>query len=137
MAKNRIFINNLSGIEIDKKYVRKIVSESLKLEKIKDKEVSIVFLENKEIRRLNREYRKLDRTTDVLSFPEDKENSFLGEIAIAPEAVKERSEEGFEKGLARVLVHGALHLMGYDHIDKKDREEMRKREEKMANSKTK
>ncbi|KUO73830.1 MAG: rRNA maturation RNase YbeY [Clostridia bacterium BRH_c25] len=100
-------------------------------------EVSISFVNNEEIRSLNKEYRGIDKETDVLSFPmvdfteaeleEDDEDVeyideeiALGDIVISMEKALEQSEEyghSFDRELAFLLVHGILHLLGYDHED--------------------
>lgn len=125
---NIISINNLSDYKIDKKYIRKAALFVLKNENVSNKEISAVFLDSKEIRRLNKQYRNLDRATDVLSF-EGMENNFLGEIAIAPEVIKKRSGKDFNRNVAQVLIHGILHLLGYDHSAFRDRKTMRLKEE--------
>ncbi len=71
------------------------------------------------MRRLNRTYRAKDRTTDVLSFPSGAaENGFLGDLIVsAPEARRQARATGsrFEKVVKKLLLHGLLHLLGYDH----------------------
>lgn len=83
-----------------------------------DRELSILLTDNDEIRELNREYRGKDKPTDVLSFPMDDE-CMLGDIVISIEkAVSQAGEFGvsFDEEMARLLVHGLLHLAGYDHV---------------------
>jgi len=88
--------------------------------------VTIAFVSNRKIRELNKRFRKLDKTTDVLSFPTDNDNDrfsdssnpMLGEIAIAVErAAEQASENGleFDQEIAQLILHGLLHLCGYDH----------------------
>ena len=82
------------------------------------------------VREMNRDYRGLDKVTDVLSY-EWHEEDFLGEIYIARDQVKRQAPEygnTFYAELKRVIVHGLLHLSGYDHIKAADRKVMRKRE---------
>ena len=124
---NNIGINNLSDIDINEKRIKQIVSILLKKEGIKDKELSVVFLTKDSVRQLNKKYRNSDRATDVLSF--EGENDFLGEIAISPQIVLQRStKNNFTKNIAQTLIHGILHLLKYDHIKKADREKMREKE---------
>lgn len=90
-------------------------------------ELSVALLNNRAIRNLNRDYRGLDKVTDVLSFPQNEpfclsKNSrlpvHLGDIAISvPQAKKQAAEYGvgFYEELSRLLVHGFLHLLGHDH----------------------
>lgn len=90
----------------------------------KDAEVSVTFTDNEKIRELNRNYRNIDRATDVLSFPmfdEDYDDGLpaaLGDIVISLEKAKSQSEEyghSFERECAFLTVHSVLHLLGYDH----------------------
>lgn len=84
-----------------------------------------------ELRRLNREFRKQDRATDVLSFPAPKANGFLGDIAISyPRAKEQAAEYGLavQQEIEILMLHGLLHLMGMDH--QKDRGQMARAEKK-------
>lgn len=108
-----------------------MVLEVLKLDK--DVEVSISFVSDDEIRELNRDYRNVDRTTDVLSFPIDDEfeidSRILGDVVINTRKVIEQAEEyehSNTRELSYLTVHSILHLLGYDHIEESDKEEMRR-----------
>ncbi len=93
--------------------------------------VNLVFCENAYIRGLNRRFRKLDKVTDVLSFIYDDEDVF-GEIYIATLKAKKQAprwKNSFYDELRRLVVHGALHLAGFDHMNAKDRVTMRARED--------
>ncbi|MDB5104349.1 MAG: hypothetical protein JWP91_2038 [Fibrobacteres bacterium] len=93
--------------------------------------VNLVFCENAFIRDLNRRFRKLDKATDVLSFIYDDDDVF-GEIYIATlKAQKQapRWKNTFYDEMRRLVVHGALHLAGFDHMNAKDRKTMRARED--------
>ncbi|MDD7362743.1 MAG: rRNA maturation RNase YbeY [Peptoniphilus sp.] len=98
-------------------------------------EVSVSFVDGDEIRELNRDYRGVDRVTDVLSFPmemtfEDYRN--LGDVIINTERVKEQAEafgHSYRRELTYLTVHSLLHLVGYDHMEEADKREMRAREE--------
>ncbi len=84
-----------------------------------------------ELRRLNREFRKQDHATDVLSFPALKANGFLGDIAISyPRAKEQAAEYGLavQQEIEILMLHGLLHLMGMDH--QKDRGQMARAEKK-------
>ncbi len=111
--------------------VTKIVKQVVKVEEAEDVlEVSVLITDNAEIQALNNEYRGIDAPTDVLSFPMDSE--YLGDIAISMEKVFEQAEEyghSPQRELAFLIVHGMLHLLGYDHIEDDDRVLMRQREE--------
>ena len=93
-------------------------------------ENNVVLCTDEFVREMNKNYRGLDKVTDVLSY-EWHEEDFLGEIYIARDQVKRQAPEygnTFYAELKRVLVHGLLHLSGYDHIKAADRKVMRKRE---------
>lgn len=97
-------------------------------------EINIVFVDNKYIQKLNKEFRAVDAPTDVLSFvlEEGKNN---GEIYISGEYVyKSLKNEKFEEEILRLIIHGTLHILGYDHIDslnENPKEEMFKLQEKI------
>lgn len=102
-------------------------------------EVSIAIVDTDEIARLNQNYRKKAGSTDVLSFPndqpdmvvDDEEPIVLGDIVIAPEVAKTNAAElghSIEEELNLLLVHGVLHLMGYDHEEDEDAAVMQTRE---------
>lgn len=108
--------------------------------------ITVTLTTPEEIKKINNEYRKIDKETDVLSFPmfekeelEDFEGIIpepLGDIVISIEKVKEQAEEyghSFERELAYMVVHGFYHLMGYDHIELSDRKIMREKEENILN----
>ena len=102
--------------------------------------VSLLLTDNETIHEINRNYRNKDSATDVISFAynEDESNDgfyeVLGDIIISLERVKEQSFEyghSYEREFYYVLTHGILHLLGYDHIEEEDKEEMRKKEEEI------
>ena len=107
-----------------------------------DAEVSVTFVSDAGIRRFNREYRGIDRATDVLSFPlfegGDVEDAFggeeyqLGDVVLSLERARAQSElygHSFEREVAFLCVHSALHLMGYDHErGESDEQDMRCRQ---------
>ena len=106
----------------------------------KDIEVSISFVDNDEIQKLNRDYRGIDRITDVLSFPQyenikEIENPIcLGDIVISLEKAFEQSREyghSFKREVAFLTVHSMFHLMGYDHDTPENTSMMREKEEKV------
>lgn len=92
--------------------------------------VNVVLCSDGTIRNLNRDYRHHDKVTDVISF-EFHEPNFLGEIYICEGQVRRQAPNygnTFYAELKRVMVHGLLHLLGYDHIKPADRVKMRRRE---------
>ena len=99
--------------------VRGVLSRAARAAKTPASEVSVLFCADTRMRALNRRYRGQDRPTDVLAFPTgDSESGFLGDIVISvPYAEREarRRREPGAREIDRLLVHGLLHLMGYDH----------------------
>ena len=119
-------------IEIDKlqKYMEFVVK---KLE-IETAVFNIIFVSNEEIHRINKEYRKVDRVTDVISFAlEDNMDvqyidfRLLGDIYISiDKCYMQASEYGYsrEREICFLATHGILHLLGYDHMEPEDEKEM-------------
>lgn len=116
--------------------IEKSVAAVLKVEELDENvEVSVSFVGDEEIRELNRDYRGVDKSTDVLSFPIDDEfildNRILGDVIINTRRVKEQAEElghSNEREFSYLTVHSILHLLGYDHIEDEDKRQMRERE---------
>ena len=97
------------------------------------KSLSLIIVNDKQMRDINFQYRDLDKTTDVLSFP-DTEEDYLGDIFISLDKVKLQAveyEHSEMEEFARLLIHGILHLVGYDHIKDEDHEVMVKKEEEL------
>ena len=122
-----IEINNLTNFVVDKKYFLGVAKKVLKGENRERENISIAFVSPEEIRELNKKYRKKDKPTDVLSFERisDFKDEFC-EVIICPAVVKEESSDSplsFKKELAKMLIHGVLHALGYDHELSKAEEE--------------
>ena len=115
-------------------YLYNVLNATLKHEKVKNAIFSIIFVEDDEIHRINREYRKVDRVTDVISFAfEDNEEMMyndirvLGDIYICiPQMKRQAINYGHseKRELSFLAVHGLLHLLGYDHMTKEEEKEM-------------
>lgn len=128
--------DNIKITEEMKNLIEKSIKAVLKVEELDDDvEVSVSFVGDEEIRDLNRDYRGVDKSTDVLSFPMDDEfiidNRILGDVIINTRRVMEQAEElghSDERELSYLTVHSILHLLGYDHIEDEDKKEMRERE---------
>ena len=140
-------------VEKNKEYenvIERVLTKCFEEENLQNSKLYItVTLTTKEnIKEINKEYRNIDRATDVLSFPmfekdeleaKIKNRDFehvdvLGDLVISIEKVKEQAEEyghSFERELSYMLVHGFYHLMGYDHIEEEDKKKMRPKEEKI------
>lgn len=95
--------------------------------------VNVVLCSDEYVRALNREFRKLDKVTDVLSFEWDTDG-ILGEIYLAEHQIRRqapRYRNSYKAELRRMLVHGILHLCGHDHMKPTERNRMRNREEQI------
>ena len=132
--------------------VKRVVEQCFKEEKLENSKlyISVTLTTPKHIHEINKQYRNVDRETDVLSFPmfekAELENKIkaqdfehedvLGDIVISIEKVKSQAEEyghSFERELSYMIVHGFYHLMGYDHIEENDKIIMRPKEENILN----
>ena len=140
-----IYVEKTLRGAVDKGWVKKIVRQVLKAEGVAPLyEVSLVFTDSEAVKQLNRDYRKVDETTDVLAFymlpQKGTDSSFalppdgvtrLGEVIISyPQAATQAREQGHspERELALLVIHGMLHLLGYDHEEPEEESEMRERE---------
>lgn len=142
------------NLEEKKEYIKiinQVINECFETENLTDKNlyINIILTTPTEIQKYNKEYRGIDKATDVLSFPmfekqeivDIQENGneihdVLGDIIISIEQVERQAIEyghSFERELAYMLVHGFYHLMGYDHIKEEDKIEMRPKEEYVLN----
>ena len=139
------------GIDEKEEYknvIEKVLSQCFKEEKLENSKlcVTVTLTIPKTIQEINKQYRNIDRATDVLSFPmfekdeldsKIQENDFenediLGDIVVSVEKVNEQAIEyghSFERELSYMIVHGFYHLMGYDHIEEDDKKIMREKEE--------
>ena len=108
---------------LDRDFLRRVIAKVLKKEKKSDSEIEIIFLSRRQIEKLNFNYRKKKKPTDVLSFgqadqfPSESKN-YLGELVVCLPCIKNNAKkfkESLKKELARVLIHGILHLLGYNH----------------------
>lgn len=144
-----IFFLNIEEKEDLREFIKQVVNTCFIEENLNNLNfyLSITLTTNEEIKKLNKEYRNIDKETDVLSFPmfekqeidkkvklRKKNLSFevLGDIVISLDKVKEQSKEyghSFERELSYMIVHGFYHIIGYDHIEEKDKVIMRPKEE--------
>ena len=153
--KCEIIYKNIENNEDYEQIIQRVINACFEAEKLNNMKlyISITLTNPEEIRQINREYRNIDKETDVLSFPmfekseletlrdsyknnnlkqnEETEN-ILGDIVISIPKVYEQAKEyghSFERELSYMVVHGFYHLMGYDHIQEEDKKTMRKKEE--------
>ncbi|MBQ8817033.1 MAG: rRNA maturation RNase YbeY [Clostridia bacterium] len=147
--KERTMIYFMNDTDIPVEYalkllVRRAIISSLDYEGFENKaEVSVTFTDNEGIKALNKDYRSIDKETDVLSFPLvdfdggeeppiNEETVGLGDIVISLEKAQAQAEEyghSFEREVAFLTVHSMLHLLGYDHVNSDEEDaEMRQRQ---------
>lgn len=124
-----IDIDNKTSLNINTPLLEKIAKDAT------DKDIELIVTDNEDIQQINKEYRNIDKPTDVLSFPyEDMPMSPLGSIVISQDFVLQKAEEfGHtpEDEFTLLFIHGLLHLLGYDH--ETDEGQMRQEEEKIIN----
>ncbi|MFZ7119901.1 MAG: rRNA maturation RNase YbeY [Eubacteriaceae bacterium] len=140
-----LHIDNRSKIDLSENLVVKIkecINECIKVEKFYDNcEISLSFVENNEIRQLNKSYRNKDCATDVLSFPMYEESEtrieneiLLGDIVMSiSKAAEQATEYGHtvEREICYLIIHGMFHLLGYDHMQDDEKKLMREKEKKV------
>ena len=117
------------------KKIARVVLKQLQLPK--DSELCISFIDDIKMRELNQAYRKIDRTTDVLSFPQSEGPDFtlLGDIVISIQTAQRHSKAygvTLHEELKKLIIHGTLHLLGHDHKKKKETQVMREKEEELS-----
>ncbi len=120
------------SVEIDPKRLRDTARAVLEGEGIRDGEISLAFVDNATIHQLNKRYLDHDEPTDVLSFPlSESDKRLAGELVIGAEVARDHaagSGHDVQAELALYVIHGLLHLCGYDDHTSKDAEAMRERE---------
>ena len=160
----RLRLGSLEGIEVTDELINiinEVCEEALKAEEVNiPYQISLLFVDNEEIREINRETRGIDKATDVLSFPMleypkdkvfkevykdtkfneiylDGDELVLGDMVLSLERAKEQSIEynhSFNREVCYLVVHSILHLLGYDHMEDEEKKRMRKREEEILGS---
>ena len=126
-----IEINNETGTDIE--YIptmKELISYAIKHENLDNVIFNIIIVDNEYIHKLNKEYRGIDRPTDVISFALEDNSDFeldgirvLGDIYISIDKVYEQAKEYGHSNLREIcflMIHGFLHLLGYDHMDPED-----------------
>ncbi len=141
-----IITNNQKAVKIPtglRMLIRRCCNAVLQLEKFQGPaEISVTFVDNQEIRKLNAQYRNKDTETDVLSFPMGENGVYdtnmdtgakiLGDVVISMEKAVEQAnafDHSLQREVGYLTAHSVLHLLGYDHIDNMDRVRMREKEE--------
>ena len=153
--------NRQNKIEVNEELINiinEVCEKALRAEEVNiPYQISLLFVDNEEIRDINRETRGIDKATDVLSFPMldypkdkvfkevyketkfneiylDGEELVLGDMVLSLERAKEQSIEynhSFNREVCYLVVHSILHLLGYDHMEDEEKKRMRKREEEI------
>lgn len=129
--------------KIDTKDIEKVLNIGIKKLNLKNIEFNVIITDNEYIHKLNKEYRNIDRETDVITFAleDDKifpklENRVLGDIYISVDKAHSQAIEyghSFKREICFLAVHGFLHLLGYDHILKEDEKIMFSLQEEILN----
>ena len=145
---NKFKIYNLTEYDINNeiKIIKKYVKKCLREENVKGSSFNIILITNEEIKKLNAKYRNIEKETDVISFAlEDEKNEkfflkerVLGDIYISVDKAKSQSNEyghSLKRELSFLAVHGLLHLLGYDHIEKEDEKIMFEKQELILDGK--
>ncbi|MCS6998386.1 MAG: rRNA maturation RNase YbeY [Aquificaceae bacterium] len=135
--KNRVLIRKEKG-KLKVRWLREIVSRLLELEGLQGVELNLYLTDDPTTRKLNREYRGKDKATDVLSFPFGEQAGgyrLLGEIVLSLDTAERQARElghGLEEEIKRLVVHGFVHLLGYDHERGEEEERVfREKEERL------
>ena len=125
------------------KVLPRVLDKALEIEKVDNGIFTIIFVDEKKIQELNREYRGIDRVTDVISFAYNDSGSFdqngfnvLGEIFVCIPRMREQAKEyghSETREICFLCVHGLLHLLGYDHQTEEEEKIMFGRQEDVLN----
>ncbi|MFA6078904.1 MAG: rRNA maturation RNase YbeY [Candidatus Omnitrophota bacterium] len=137
----RIRVDNLnSSRPLDEAFIKRLALKALPFVKVPEKvQIEIVILDDKRIRALNKKYKRADRPTDVLSFDiggpvPSKPGTFFGVIYISSDTASRNSKvfnTSFDEELVLYVIHGILHLFGYEDERPKDRLKMSKKQERI------
>ena len=140
---NSIEIINETSENIDIEDLKNVIDFALKYEDVSNAIMNVIIIDNDKIHKINKEYRGIDRPTDVISFALEDDKTFvdidfrvLGDIYISIDKVFEQSKaygHSFRRELSFLTVHGILHLLGYDHMIKSDEEIMFKKQNDILN----
>lgn len=135
-----IFNETNENLKNEMKQMKKLFRYAVKKEHVENAEFNIIFVDKEKIHEINREYRGIDKQTDVISFAlEDVESigveqRVLGDIYICVEKARGQAEEyghSFLREVCFLAVHGFYHLLGYDHMEKEDEKVMFQKQEEL------
>ncbi|MBQ9019277.1 MAG: rRNA maturation RNase YbeY [Bacilli bacterium] len=143
---NKIEVFNNTNEKIPElETVEKVLYSAMEKEKLKDTSFNLIIVDNNYIHELNKNYRGIDRETDVITFALEDEDTIiigdneriLGDIYISIDKARSQAIEyshSFLRELSFLAVHGFYHLLGYDHMTKEDEEVMFKKQEEVLES---
>lgn len=126
--------NNYGEISFNYEKIIEDVKIGFKDEIVENVDVSVILVNLEEIHEINKQYRHIDRPTDVISFENDDEEDYLGDIFICIDKVIDQANNyghSVEREFAFLLIHGLLHLNGFDHIEKEDETVMFKKQDEI------
>lgn len=130
---NEFEIVNKYKYKEDYKYLDDVINHTLEKLNIKNAYLSVIFIDDEEMHTMNKEYRGIDRTTDVLSFALEDNDTYvpvirqLGDIFVSIPKMQEQAKEyghSEKRELSFLVCHGLLHLLGYDHTKGKEEEKL-------------
>ena len=140
---NNIEIINETNETIDLEDLKHTINYALETENVNNAFMNIIIIDNEKIHQINKEYRGIDRPTDVISFALEDDKTFvktdfrvLGDIYISIDKVHEQARSyghSFRRELSFLAVHGIMHLLGYDHMNHDDEKIMFGKQEKILN----
>jgi len=110
-------VNRQRRLQLDTEAWSTFATRALNVIGKSDHSATIAFVSDKRIRELNRQFRGVDKATDVLSFPAEEETN-LGDVAVSVETAATQAKENglsFDEEISQLILHGLLHLCGYDH----------------------
>ncbi|MGH2702019.1 MAG: rRNA maturation RNase YbeY [Actinomycetota bacterium] len=129
-----VFLANEQPVPIDEARLSALARHVLDSEKVDDDaELSILVIDGEHMRRLNSRFAKNDYATDVLAFPMlegDEDSTMVGDVVLCPDIAKtnaEKLDHSLDRELEVLVVHGTLHLLGYDHKVASEKERMDER----------
>ena len=138
---NNFEVFNETKYDIDLEEIKKLLNYALKYKKIENAEFNVIFVDS--VKEINKKYRGIDRETDVISFALEDDNIFpkgsikmLGDIYISVPKMKAQAIEygtGEKRETAFLVIHGLLHLLGYDHMTKEEEKIMFGEQEAILN----
>jgi probable rRNA maturation factor len=144
MGKNNnmsVIINVKDSITlaVDERLLKKAIQMTLESVDRTDADVTLQLTDNEEMRQINLTYREIDHTTDVLSFNQDyvdpeTQRYYLGDILISVEQAQSQAQDNnhsLSEECAFLAIHGTLHLLGYDHSNQPEKEEMCEKQDKL------